>query len=181
MATELLFLPHYPIKPLYYRIEMGVKSFFKRIFKKQPPSKKMRFTVTFKTDLEDTKDGRMILMSEPLMIDQNTCYEFRNMLNHKCESVSFIDQYDRTTVKVYPCATQMNNHVVFINNPRERENYGKIMFIVQKIDTIGDKPLKVMAEVGDFNRCLSGAYKDFALRGQTVTFTIKYRSVHDGD
>lgn len=158
---------------------MGIKSFFKRIFKKQPPSKKIRFTVTFNTDLEDTKDGRMILMSEPLMIDQNTCYEFRNMLNHKCESVSFIDQYDRTTVKVYPCTMQMSNHVVFINNPRERENYGKLMFIIQKIDTIGDKHLKVMAEVGDFNRCLSGSYKDFALRGQTVTFTIKYRSVHD--
>jgi hypothetical protein len=97
------------------------------------------------------------------------------MLNHKCLSVSFIDQYDKITEKTYPCTAQTNNHVIFINNPREREEYGKLMFIVPKIDTIGDKTLKVLAEVGDFNRCLSGGYKDFALRGQTVTFTLKYR------
>lgn len=158
---------------------MGIKSFFKRLFDKRPPSKKLTLTVTFKTELEDSKDGRWILMAEPLMINQDTCYEFRNMLNHKCESVSFIDQYDKVTVKTYPCTSQVNNHVIFINNPKERENYGKIMFIIQKIDNIGDKPLNVLAEVGDFNRCLSGAYRDFSLRGQTVTFTIKYRSIRD--
>ena len=158
---------------------MGIKSFFKRLFNKPSPSKKLTFTVTFKTELEDTNDGRMILMTEPLIINQDTCYEFRNMLNHKCESVSFIDQYDKVTVKTYPCTTQVKNHVIFINNPREREDYGKIMFIIQKIDNIGDKPLNVVAEVGDFNRCLSGTYRDFSLRGQTVTFTIKYRSIRD--
>lgn len=158
---------------------MGIKEFFTKFFKKRPQSKKLRLTITFKTELEDTQDGRMILMAEPLMINQNTCYEFRNMLNHVCESVTFIDQYDKSTVKTYPCTTQANNHVVFINNARERENYGKIMFIIQKIDIIGDKPLKVIAEVGDFNTCLSGAYRDFALRGKTVTFTIKYHTVYD--
>ena len=154
---------------------MGIKRFFKRIFKKRPPSRKLRFTVTFKTDLEDTNDGRMLLVSEPLPITQNTCYEFRNMINHECISVAFVDQYDRTTIKSYPCTAQTNNHVVFINNPKERENYGKLLFVIPKIDTVGDKALKVLAEVGDFNRCLSGSYRDFALRGQTVTFTIKYR------
>ena len=97
------------------------------------------------------------------------------MLNHVCESVSFIDQYNKTTTKIYTCTAQLKNHVIFINNPREPENYGKLMFIIPKIDSIGDKFLKVVAEVGDFNRCLgTGAYRDFALRGQTVTFTIKY-------
>ena len=163
----------------YYLKEMGIKRFFKRLFNKSPPSRKLTFTVTFKTELEDSKDGKMILMAEPLIIDQERCYEFRNMLNHKCESVSFIDQYDKVTVKTYPCTAQVKNHVVFINKPREREHYGKLMFIVQKIDSIGDKPLNVIAEVGDFNRCLSGGYRDFSLRGQTVTFTIKYRSVRD--
>ena len=158
---------------------MGIKGFFKRLFNKKPPSKKLTFTVTFKTDLEDSKDGKMILMAEPLMLNQETCYEFRNMLNHKCVSVSFIDQYDKVTVKTYPCTVQVKNRVVFINNPREPENYGKIMFIIQKIDNIGDKPLNVVAEVGDFNRCFSGAYRDFSLRGQTVTFTIKYYSVRE--
>ena len=160
---------------LYYSIEMGIKGFFKRLFKKHLPSRKLRFTVTFKNELEDTNDGRMILISEPLSITQNTCYAFRNMLNHECLSVTFIDQYDKITEKTYPCTAQSNNHVVFINNPRERENYGKLMFIIQKIDTVGDKTLKVLAEVGDFNRCLAGSYRDFALRGQTVTFTLKYR------
>lgn len=158
---------------------MGVKSFFKQLFNKSPPSKKLTFTVTFKTELEDSKDGKMILMAEPLMINQDTCYEFRNMLNHKCESVSFIDQYDKSTIKTYPCTAQSKNYVVFINNPRECEHYGKIMFMIQKIDSIDDRPLNVIAEVGDFNRCLSGAYRDFSLRGHTVTFTIKYRSVRD--
>ena len=154
---------------------MGLKGFFKRLFKKQPPSRKLTFTVTFKTDLEDTNDGKMILLSEPLPITQNLCYEFRNMLNHTCLSVSFIDPYDKLTEKTYPCTAQTNNHAIFINNPRERDHYGKLMFIVPKIDATGDKSLKVLAEVGDFNRCLSGAYRDFALRGQTVTFTLKYR------
>ena len=154
---------------------MGIKGFFKRIFKKRPPSRKLTFTVTFKTELEDTNDGRMILASEALPITQNACYEFRNMLNHECISVTFIDQYDKTTTKVYPCTVQTNIHAIFINNPRERENYGKLMFAVPKIDAVGDKALKVLAEVGDFNRCSTGAYRDFALRGQTVTFTLKYR------
>lgn len=153
---------------------MGIKGFFKRLFKTHPSSRKLRFTVTFKTDIEDTNDGRMLLLSEPLLITQNLCYEFRNMLNHTCISVSFIDQYDKVTKKTYPCMTQTSNHAIFINNPRDREEYGKLMFIVPKIDTIGDKTLKVLAEVGDFNRCLSGAYRDFSLRGQTVTFTVKY-------
>ena len=156
---------------------MGIKGFFKRMFHKRPQSKRLSYTVTFKTDLEDTRDGRMILISEPLNIDQRSCYAFRNMLNQKCESVAFIDQYDKTTVKIYPCTTQMNNHAVFIYNPREPEEYGKLMFIVPKIETIGDRQLKVVAEVGNFNRYTNGAYRDFALRGQTVTFTIKYRPI----
>lgn len=154
---------------------MGLKGFFKRLFKKHPPSRKLTFTVTFKTDIEDSNDGRMLLFSEPLPITQDLCYEFRNMLKHTCLSVTFIDQYDKLTEKTYPCTAQTNDHVVFINNPRERENYGKLLFIVPKIDTTGDKSLKVLAEVGDFNRCLSSGYRDFALRGQTVTFTLKYR------
>lgn len=158
---------------------MGIKGSFRRLFNKQPPSRKLTFTVTFKTDTIDGNDGRVLLCSEPLPITQNTCYEFRNMLNHTCISVSFIDQYDKVTEKIYPCTAQTNDHVVFINNPRERENYGKLMFIVPKIDTDGDKSLKVLAEVANFNYCLSTGFRDFALRGQTVTFTIKYRSVHD--
>jgi hypothetical protein len=154
---------------------MGINGFFKRLFKKHPPSRKLRFTITFKTNIEDTDDGRMLLLSEPLLITQDFCYEFRNMLNHKCISVSFIDQYDKITEKTYPCTAQTKDYAIFINNPREHENYGKLMFIVPKIDTIGDKALKVLAEVGDFNRCLSGTYRDFSLRGQTVTFTLKYR------
>lgn len=158
---------------------MSIKSFFKRLFHKRAPSRKMRFTVTFKNELEDTEDGRMVLAAEPLPLDVRTVYAFRNMLNHRCESLSFIDQYDKETVKVYPCTTQMQNHCVFINNPREREKYGKIMFAIPKIETVGDKQLRVIAEVGDFNRCLNGTYRDFALRGQTVSFTIKYRPINE--
>jgi hypothetical protein len=153
---------------------MSLRSIFKRWFHKKPKSRKLRFTVSFKTELEDTNDGRMILMSEPLAVNQNICYEFRNMLNHICESVSFIDQYNKTTTKIYPCTAQSRNCVIFINNPLEPKDYGKLMFIIPKIDSVDDKFLKVVAEVGNFNRCLSGAYRDFALRGQTVTFTIKY-------
>lgn len=156
---------------------MGIKGFFKRIFHKRPRSKRLSYTVRFKNELEDTNDGRMILISEPLNIDQRSCYAFRIMLNHKCESVTFIDQYDKTTMKTYPCTAQMNNHVVFINNPREPKEYGKLMFIIPKIEIIGDRQLNVVAEVGDFNRCMSGGYRDFSLLGQTVTFTIKYRPI----
>jgi hypothetical protein len=158
---------------------MGIKGVFKRIFRGKPRTKKLTYTITFKTELEDTRDGRMILLSEPLVIDQNTCYGFRNMLNNKCESVTFLDQYDKVTIKTYPCAAQTSDHVVFINNPIERTEYGKIIFIIPKIETIGDHHLKVVAEVGDFNRCLTGSYRDFALRGQTVTFTIKYRPIKE--
>ena len=158
---------------------MGIKGFFKRLFSGKPRSRKLRYIITFKSELEETGDGRMILISEPLTIDQNTCYGFRNMLNNKCESITFLDQYDKCTIKTYPCATQTSEYVIFINNPRDRTEYGKIMFMIPKIETIGDHRLKVVAEVGDFNKCLNGAYRDFAFRGQTVTFTIKYRPIVD--
>ena len=160
---------------------MGIKSFFSRLFSKKPPSRKLQFTVTFKTEPEDVRDGRTFLISEPSPINQQKCYEFRNMLQYDCESVTFIDPKDNTTIKTYQCTAQTDNYVVFINNTGTRENYGKLMFIVQKIDSVGDKSLKVIAEVGDFNRYILGYYRDFALRGQTVTFTLKYRVLIDDD
>ena len=160
---------------------MGFKKFLKRLFHRSPKSRHFRFTVTFKSEIEDnTNDPAWILKANPITVDDEWCYNFRKMLTQEVTSISFLDQHDKTTTKTYPCTMQATNHVVFINNPPDPKQYGKILIIIPKIDIVeSEKRLNVLAEVGNFNRTISGSYSDYSMVGQTVTFDIKYRRTKD--
>ncbi len=153
---------------------MGIKGFFKKIFKKKHKTRHFHITVTFKTELSENNGSTWILSSEPITVDDEWCYAFRSVLKYKVLNVSFIDQYDKIATRTYNCVMQNSNRMMFVNNTRIPEEYGKILMVVPKIENVGEKKFMVMAEVGDFERVLSGAYKDFSLIGKTVDFDIKY-------
>ena len=153
---------------------MGIKGFFKKIFGKKHKSRHFHVTVTFKTELSESKGTAWLLASEPIIVDDEWCYAFRSILKYKVLNVSFIDQHDRISKRTYNCVMQHNNRMIFVNDTRDPEEYGKILMVVPKIENVGEKKFMVMAEVGDFERVLNGAYRDFSLIGKTVDFDIKY-------
>ena len=154
---------------------MGIKEFFKRMFGKKHKSRHFHVTVTFKKELSENNNGTTwLLASEPITVNDEWCYAFRSVLNYKVLNVSFIDQYDRVSKRTYNCVMQHHNRLIFVNDTRIPEEYGKILMVVPRIENVGEKKFMVMAEVGDFERVLNGAYKDFSLIGKTVNFDIKY-------
>ena len=154
---------------------MGVGGFFKSIFRIRKKTRHFHVTVTFKTSLSENTGSAWLLSSEPMSVDDTWCYNFRNILKYKVLHVSFIDQSDKITKKTYKCTMQDTNRLIFINESRVPEEYGKILMTVPKIERVGNKKFIVMAEVGDFEKALNGAYKDFSLIGKTVSFDIKYK------
>ena len=158
-----------------YHNYMGIKGFFKRIFGKKHKHRHFHVSVTFKKELNEYTGSKQLLSSEPITVDDAWCYAFRSMLKYKVLSVSFIDQYDKAITKTYNCIMQQSDRLLFINETKVPEEYGKILMIVPNIEIVGEKKLKVIAEVGDFDLPISGGeYRDFSLIGKTVNFDIKY-------